>query len=40
MDLEDWWYRFEWQYRGSVHVHGIGKRGDVPELELEMCRVI
>ena len=19
--LEDWWYRFEWQHRGSVHVH-------------------
>src|SRR5262249_41423735 len=24
-DLEDWWYRYEWQHRGSVHVHGIGK---------------
>src|SRR3954454_6306303 len=25
-ELEDWWYRYEWQHRGSVHVHGIGKR--------------
>src|SRR5437016_3883810 len=24
-NLEDWWYRYEWQHRGSVHVHGIGK---------------
>ncbi|PKB99514.1 hypothetical protein RhiirA5_383138 [Rhizophagus irregularis] len=24
-DLKDWWFRFKWQYRGSVHVHGIRK---------------
>src|SRR4051812_9420516 len=24
-DLKDFWYRFEWQHRGSVHVHGIEK---------------
>src|SRR5687767_8586757 len=22
-DLEDYWYRYEWQHRGSVHVHEI-----------------
>ncbi|RHZ81257.1 hypothetical protein Glove_122g121 [Diversispora epigaea] len=21
-NLKKWWYRFEWQHRGSVHVHG------------------
>src|SRR3954452_5815699 len=31
--LEDWWYRFEWQHRGSVHVHGIRKRQNVPVIE-------
>jgi len=25
-ELGDWWYCFEWQHRGSVHVHGIGKK--------------
>jgi hypothetical protein len=29
LDLEDWWYRYEWQHRGSVHVHGIGKKRNV-----------
>ncbi len=29
-DLEDYWYRFEWQHRGSVHVHGIGKIKNAP----------
>ncbi|CAB4420704.1 unnamed protein product [Rhizophagus irregularis] len=32
-DLEDWWFRFEWQHRGSVHVHGIGKRKNAPTIE-------
>jgi ATP-dependent DNA helicase PIF1 len=32
-DLEDWWYRFEWQHPGSVHVHGIGKRRNAPIIE-------
>jgi ATP-dependent DNA helicase PIF1 len=32
-NLEDWWYRFKWQNRGSTHVHGIGKRKDAPILE-------
>ncbi|CAG8502458.1 12012_t:CDS:2, partial [Cetraspora pellucida] len=31
-ELEDWWYRFEWQHRGSVHVHEIGKRQNAPEI--------
>lgn len=29
--MEDWWYRFEWQHRGSVHVHGIGKKRNAPD---------
>ena len=32
-DLEEWWYRFEWQHRGSVHVHGIGKIRGGPTIE-------
>ncbi|EXX54637.1 uncharacterized protein LOC113214878 [Rhizophagus irregularis DAOM 181602=DAOM 197198] len=32
-ELEDWWYRFEWQHRGSVHMHGIEKRRGVPSIE-------
>ena len=32
-DLEDWWYRFEWQHHGSVHVHGIGKRRNAPVID-------
>jgi hypothetical protein len=32
-DLEDWWYRFEWQHKGSVHVHGIGKKRNAPIID-------
>ena len=32
-ELEDWWYRFEWQHRGSVHVHGIGKKRNAPAID-------
>ncbi|CAB4435573.1 unnamed protein product [Rhizophagus irregularis] len=28
--LEDYWYRYEWQHRSSVHMHGIGIMRDVP----------
>ncbi len=31
--LVDWWYRFEWQHHGSVHIHGIAKRKDAPEID-------
>src|SRR4051794_34370653 len=31
--LEDWWYKFEWQHRGSVHAHGIRKRRNAPVIE-------
>src|SRR6266540_3635262 len=34
-NLEDWWYRFEWQHRGSVHVHGIRIRKNAPVIEWE-----
>ncbi len=32
-DLEDFWYRYEWQHRGSIHVHKIGKRKNAPKIE-------
>ncbi|CAB4427787.1 unnamed protein product [Rhizophagus irregularis] len=32
-DLEDWWFWYEWQHRGSVHVHGIGKKRNAPTIE-------
>ena len=32
-NLEDWWYQFEWQHRGSSHVHGIAKRKDAPVID-------
>lgn len=32
-DLEDWWYRYEWQHRGSVHVHGIGRIRNAPIID-------
>ena len=32
-NLEDWWFRFEWQHRESSHVHGIAKRKDAPEID-------
>ena len=31
----DWWYQFEWQHHGSVHVHGIAKRKEAPEIDWE-----
>src|SRR6266498_886590 len=31
-ELEDWWYHYEWQHRGSVHVHGIGKKRNAPTI--------
>lgn len=32
-ELEDWWYRYEWQHRGSVHVHGIGRKRNAPIID-------
>src|SRR2546421_106808 len=37
-DLEDWWYRFEWQHRGSVHVHGIGKRRNATKIDWKQMK--
>jgi ATP-dependent DNA helicase PIF1 len=36
--LEDWWYRFEWQHRGSTHVHGIGKVQGAPIIDWEKMK--
>ena len=32
-DIEDYWYRYEWQHRGSVHVHGIAKKRNAPDID-------
>lgn len=32
-NLEDWWFQYEWQHRGSIHVHGIGKKCIAPTIE-------
>jgi hypothetical protein len=37
-NLENWWYRFEWQYRGNVHVYRIGKRRNAPVIEWEKMK--
>src|ERR1700722_4315034 len=37
-DLEDWWYRYEWQHRGSAHVHGIGKIRNAPVIEWDQLK--
>ena len=37
-DLEDWWYRYEWQHRGSVDVHGIGKIQNAPVIEWDQIK--
>jgi hypothetical protein len=37
-NLEDWWYRFEWQHRGSTHVHGIGKRKGAPSIDWDRMK--
>ena len=26
------WYRFEWQHRDAIHVHGVARKGDAPDL--------
>ena len=36
--VEDWWYRFEWQHWGSVHVHGIGKIKNGPKIEWKQIK--
>ena len=29
----DYWFRFEWQHRGSPHVHGLAWLPDAPDVE-------
>jgi len=29
--VEDFWYRFEWQFRGSPHIHGLLWLSDAPD---------
>lgn len=37
-NLVDWWYRFEWQHRGSTHVHGIARRKDALIIDWEKMK--
>ncbi|PKC02845.1 hypothetical protein RhiirA5_424660 [Rhizophagus irregularis] len=32
-DLEDWWFRYEWQHRENIHMHGIGKKRNALTIE-------
>lgn len=29
----DYWYRFEWQHRGSPHVHGLAWLPNAPDVQ-------
>ena len=29
-----YWYRFEWQHRGTIHAHGLGRKGNAPDTYL------
>jgi len=33
LGASDYWFRFEWQHRGSPHVHGIAWFADAPNVE-------
>ena len=33
LGASDYWYRFEWQHRGSPHVHGIAWFQGAPDVE-------
>ena len=37
-DIEDYWYRYEWQHRGSVHVHGIAKKRNAPVINWNIMK--
>ena len=29
-----YWYRYEWQHRGTIHAHGMCRKGDAPDTYL------
>ena len=33
MNFEDYWFRYEWQHRGSAHVHGFIWLKGVPKMD-------
>ena len=33
LGASDYWFRFEWQHRGSPHVHGLAWLPDAPDVE-------
>ena len=33
LGAKDYWYRFEWQHRGSPHVHGVAWLENAPDVE-------
>ena len=32
-NITDWWWRYEWQHRGSSHVHGFFWFSDAPKVD-------
>ena len=33
LGASDYWFRFEWQHRGSLHVHGLAWLPDAPDMQ-------
>ena len=33
LNLSDYWFRFEWQHRGSLHVHGLAWMPNAPDAQ-------
>lgn len=36
LGVSDYWYRFEWQHRGSPHIHGVAWLEDAPDVQQVM----
>ena len=36
----DYWLRFEWQHRGSPHVHGLAWLPNTPDVELSIVSTV
>ncbi len=33
LEATDYWFKFEWQHRGSPHVHGVAWLHNAPDIE-------
>ena len=40
LEAEWYWYRYEWQSRGSIHVHGLCRLKSDPDLHLLLEEII